>query len=148
MIRFLQTPGPVKKYVLGGLLLLICVSMVWYLVPSGGSTGLGGPSQGVVAKVGGEEVTRLQVQRQTTQMLKQQFPRGGAQMAMLMPFFAQRAAENLISQKAILVEAERLGLRVNDQELSDELRSEEHTSELQSRGHLVCRLLLEKKKES
>src|SRR5690625_3624368 len=26
------------------------------------------------------------------------------------------------------------------------LRSEEHTSELQSRGHLVCRLLLEKKK--
>src|SRR5690625_6844616 len=25
------------------------------------------------------------------------------------------------------------------------MRSEEHTSELQSRGHLVCRLLLEKK---
>src|SRR5881296_655113 len=122
MIRFLQTPGPLKKYVLGGLLLLICVSMVWYLVPSGGSTGLGGPGQGVVAKVGGEEGTRLQVRRQTTQMLKQQFPRGGAQMAMLMPFFAQRAAENLISQKAILVEAERLGLRVNDQELSDELQ--------------------------
>src|SRR5690625_5850570 len=31
----------------------------------------------------------------------------------------------------------------------DELRrSEEHTSELQSRGHLVCRLLLEKKKKT
>src|SRR5690625_4799144 len=28
------------------------------------------------------------------------------------------------------------------------VRSEEHTSELQSRGHLVCRLLLEKKKKS
>src|SRR5437660_11315453 len=27
-------------------------------------------------------------------------------------------------------------------------RSEEHTSELQSRGHLVCRLLLEKKNKS
>src|SRR5207253_3865018 len=27
-------------------------------------------------------------------------------------------------------------------------RSEEHTSELQSRGHLVCRLLLEKKKQN
>src|SRR5690625_6486072 len=27
----------------------------------------------------------------------------------------------------------------------DPTRSEEHTSELQSRGHLVCRLLLEKK---
>src|SRR5690625_6690414 len=31
--------------------------------------------------------------------------------------------------------------------LSEE-RSEEHTSELQSRGHLVCRLLLEKKKDN
>src|SRR3712207_7745407 len=30
----------------------------------------------------------------------------------------------------------------------DELRSEEHTSELQSRQYLVCRLLLEKKKKS
>src|SRR5207253_3485536 len=29
----------------------------------------------------------------------------------------------------------------------DSPRSEEHTSELQSRGHLVCRLLLEKKKD-
>src|SRR2546422_4236573 len=30
---------------------------------------------------------------------------------------------------------------------ADVVRSEEHTSELQSRLHLVCRLLLEKKKE-
>src|SRR5690625_5925274 len=30
--------------------------------------------------------------------------------------------------------------------VSTKRRSEEHTSELQSRGHLVCRLLLEKKK--
>src|SRR5437870_7208918 len=31
-------------------------------------------------------------------------------------------------------------------EQAPKVRSEEHTSELQSRGHLVCRLLLEKKK--
>src|SRR5687768_18170982 len=31
--------------------------------------------------------------------------------------------------------------------VEDHLRSEEHTSELQSRLHLVCRLLLEKKKK-
>src|SRR2546429_1938597 len=30
----------------------------------------------------------------------------------------------------------------------EQMRSEEHTSELQSRLHLVCRLLLEKKKHS
>src|SRR5258708_26570221 len=32
--------------------------------------------------------------------------------------------------------------------LGGELRSEEHTSELQSPDHLVCRLLLEKKKST
>src|SRR5438309_3358672 len=31
--------------------------------------------------------------------------------------------------------------------LNENLRSEEHTSELQSQFHLVCRLLLEKKKK-
>src|SRR2546422_8503104 len=36
-------------------------------------------------------------------------------------------------------------LRLAAQAIED--RSEEHTSELQSRLHLVCRLLLEKKKE-
>src|SRR5207253_9248771 len=34
------------------------------------------------------------------------------------------------------------------EEADEAVRSEEHTSELQSRGHLVCRLLLEKKKRS
>src|SRR5437870_8546840 len=38
------------------------------------------------------------------------------------------------------------GLRAHQRPGAAELRSEEHTSELQSRGHLVCRLLLEKKK--
>src|SRR5437870_8458696 len=37
-------------------------------------------------------------------------------------------------------------LKYSDRILFGTDRSEEHTSELQSRGHLVCRLLLEKKK--
>src|SRR5439155_13012201 len=35
-------------------------------------------------------------------------------------------------------------LRRRARERLEKMRSEEHTSELQSRGHLVCRLLLEK----
>ena len=35
MIRFLQTEGPMKKIVLGGLLLVVCVMMVITLVPGG-----------------------------------------------------------------------------------------------------------------
>src|SRR5690554_7295362 len=47
-------------------------------------------------------------------------------------------AENAASIKKVVVDFMRLVLLG--------LRSEEHTSELQSRPHLVCRLLLEKKK--
>src|SRR3712207_6924981 len=38
--------------------------------------------------------------------------------------------------------------RTIQREIEDILRSEEHTSELQSRQYLVCRLLLEKKKRT
>src|SRR5438309_5568997 len=53
--------------------------------------------------------------------------------------------ETLFNETRARVEAvvERLPLR---QRLAFILRSEEHTSELQSQFHLVCRLLLEKKK--
>src|SRR3712207_7181750 len=40
------------------------------------------------------------------------------------------------------------GLTVRAPYSMDDLRSEEHTSELQSRQYLVCRLLLEKKKKN
>src|SRR5258708_10863274 len=40
----------------------------------------------------------------------------------------------------------RVGLRIVLFEACSAFRSEEHTSELQSPDHLVCRLLLEKKK--
>src|SRR2546422_3495888 len=48
-------------------------------------------------------------------------------------------------QPALLHGVLRLGQ--SDRDAVDE-RSEEHTSELQSRLHLVCRLLLEKKKKT
>src|SRR2546422_7276403 len=44
--------------------------------------------------------------------------------------------------------ARKLGAPLWDTNTPFEVRSEEHTSELQSRLHLVCRLLLEKKKKS
>src|SRR5687768_17648688 len=43
---------------------------------------------------------------------------------------------------------EPLNLLLGEQLLREQERSEEHTSELQSRLHLVCRLLLEKKKKN
>src|SRR2546422_8598726 len=50
--------------------------------------------------------------------------------------------------EAATSEPEALGALVKTEIARWQKRSEEHTSELQSRLHLVCRLLLEKKKNS
>jgi len=124
MIRFLQKSGQTTKYVLGALLLLICASMVITLVPGGlGGEVFGGtPGKGIVAKVNGEDVTADEVRTQARQMLQQQMPQGGPNMAMLLPFFAQRAADQLITRQALITEAGRMGLRVTPQEVKDELQ--------------------------
>src|SRR5258708_28407477 len=57
------------------------------------------------------------------------------------------AAEDV--QPQLRERARQVGLRVVDEHRAGAVvRSEEHTSELQSPDHLVCRLLLEKKKLS
>src|SRR5258706_7944324 len=65
----------------------------------------------------------------------------------------QRVADHIRQPAAALQPAARLqfggALRVNEDQHAEffGLRSEEHTSELQSLTNLVCRLLLEKKKK-
>jgi|SRR5579863_2959528 len=123
MIRFLQKSGQTTKYVLGGLLVLICISMVITLIPGGlGNDVLGQPGKGVIAKVDGGDITADDVRLAARQMLQQQMPQGGANMNMLLPFFAQRAAEQLITRQALLAQADRMGLRVSPDEVRDELQ--------------------------
>src|SRR5699024_11762387 len=68
---------------------------------------------------------------------------------------AEQIAADLTHAKAAFAAAprhrpppdrERFGMFLRPRHLSHDGRSEEHTSELQSRFDLVCRLLLEKKK--
>src|SRR2546427_9357379 len=64
--------------------------------------------------------------------------------------FAEEAArsENRENDFAtVAIGADDLHLAVDDDD-GREVRSEEHTSELQSQSNLVCRLLLEKKKKT
>src|SRR5450432_737177 len=121
MIRFLQTPGRLKKYVLSGILLVICVSMVWYLVPNTSTLGLGAPGAGILATVSGESITTTEVRQQAERLVQQQFPRGGAQANMLLPFFAQRAFDDLVNEKVLVIEARRMGLKATDDDLRDYL---------------------------
>ncbi len=124
MIRQLQNAGPTVKIILSALLLIICGGMVITLIPGGfgSSLGFGGPAAGVVATIGDEKVTVLDVQRQAKQMIQRQFPKGGPQASMLLPYFSGQAAQQLINEKAMVAEARRLGLRTSDEELRDDLQ--------------------------
>ena len=118
MIRFLQTEGPIKKIVLGGLLLVICVMMVITLVPGGlfGDYFSGALNQqGVLARVGDQDIGLQQVALRARMIGRQQF-RGNVPSS-LMPFLMQRAADSMITQGAMVYEADRMGLGVSDDEL-------------------------------
>src|ERR1700733_15895010 len=107
MIRFLQKEGPFKKFVLGGLLVVICAAMVIAFVPGGlGSELTGTPGKGVIAKVDGTDVTADEVRLAARNMAQQQAQRYGEMAAKIMPFIIQNsikpAADQLITREALL----------------------------------------------
>ena len=124
MIRQLQNAGPTLKIILGAMLVIICASMAITLIPGGigSSLGIGAPPAGVLATIGDQTVTVPEVQREAKAMIRQQFPKGGPQASMLLPYFASQAAQQLINEKALVAEAHRMGLRVSDEELREELQ--------------------------
>ncbi len=135
MIRFLQKSGKLQKYLLGGLLLFVSATMVITLIPGGtlGSAfGFGGAGQGVFAKVGDQEVTMQDVQRRAQLAVRQ-----AGYPAALLQFVSAQVAQQMVTQEAMLVEASRLGLRVTDDELRDELRSGPLGAQLFPNGNFI-----------
>jgi peptidyl-prolyl cis-trans isomerase D len=126
MIRFLQTPGPLKKIILSALLLIICGGMVITLIPGGlGSDLLGQPSQGVLAKVAGQDITTQEVRDRARIIAEQQVaqygPMGKQLLPMIMPRAISQSVEQLITGRAIVAEAERMGLKATPEDVRDEL---------------------------
>ena len=134
MIRFLQTPGTLRKLILGGVMSFAGVAMVIYLIP-GFLTTDASTERGILAEVGGQQVTLTEVQQQANLTARQQFPRGVPEM--IMPLFLQRAAEQIIVRKAMLAEASRLGLKVSDDELADELRHGPFAAQIFPKGQRI-----------
>ena len=119
MIRFLQTKGPIQKILLVGFLAIICIMMVVTLVPGGILNEFGITHEGLVAKIGSEQITAQDVNQQATQIARSQFPRGAPPQ--IRPYLVQQAAESLMMQGLLLNEANRMGLRTSDEELRYEL---------------------------
>src|SRR5581483_9189514 len=88
-----------KRILLGGLLILVALSMLTYLIPSYDS-GNGAPNSGtVVAEVAGTDITTFDVQRLVQATMKnKQFP------AELLPNYIPNMVDNMVTEKALAYE--------------------------------------------
>lgn len=93
--------------------------MVITLVPGlgGGDVGLRDP-QGVVARVGKLSVTQTEVEKQY-ELTSEQW---GSQSALFRSLIIKNVVEQLITQRVVEYEAERLGMEVTPEELAAQLR--------------------------
>jgi peptidyl-prolyl cis-trans isomerase D len=98
------------------LLGVICLSMLTYLIPGMGSAALTNAPD-AVATVGGQSITATEVQRQLNTALH-----GQAVPDVLKGLYAKQVLDQMIFKQALTIEAQRLGLRVTDQELSDRIK--------------------------
>src|SRR5208283_4387942 len=73
-------------------------------------------------KVDGQDISAEEVRETARGMLQQQGAQLGANAAILLPFFAQRAADQLVDRQALVSEAQHLGLKATPQEIKDELQ--------------------------
>ncbi|HVP43537.1 MAG TPA: peptidyl-prolyl cis-trans isomerase [Terriglobales bacterium] len=121
MIRFLQTPGKFKKIALGSILVFFSAAMVIQLIPGGflgESFGFANTTPGVLAQIDDQQVTTQEVEARAQQIREQRsYPQ------QLMPFIRQQAADGIVTARAMMVEANRLGLKVTDADLRQELQS-------------------------
>lgn len=119
MIKLLQSGGNAAKYLLGGLLLVLCASMVTYLIP-GFMSDSNASASGTLATVAGNDIQMADVEKAAADMEERS---GQRYPEMMRPFLMRQAANGLIQEAEIKYEANRLGLRVSDAEVQEELRT-------------------------
>lgn len=98
-------------------LVLICVSMVITLIPGLMSGSIMSSSPDTVATVDGQSITVINVQQQLAQQTRQQtIPQG------MRGIYAHQILDQMIFQRALNTEAQRLGLQVTDDEETQRIR--------------------------
>ena len=102
------------RILLGGILLLVSLSMLTYLIPNYNT---GDSSDMVVAQIGSDTITVPEVQRNVQDNMRQrQWP------PELLPNYAPRVVDQMITDKALAYEATQLGFQVSNEDLVDAIR--------------------------
>lgn len=107
------------RYVMGGLLGIVALSMLLYLIPGAGTSmgGSDGNAQ-VVADIGDQHITVGEVLRYVDSKLRGQ-QIAPAYVSVLVP----QEIDFMIKEQAVAYEAKRLGLQINDTHLANTIRS-------------------------
>ena len=132
MIKFLQTPTKAKKVVLGAVLTVVAVMMVVTLIPGIFDSLTNTAGKGVYARVGGVDITTVEVDRMAQQMARQRnIP------PEFMQFVRPQAANQLVTKYALLAEAHRMGLQTTDEEVRTFLHQGQFGEQLFPKGEFV-----------
>lgn len=114
MFDLFRSRDKAVRILLGALLLMVGISMLTYLVPNYNTGSSGGASDTVVAQIGSDVVSELDVQRSIQNAM-----RGRQIPAEILPNYIPQMVQQLITEHALAYEAQRLGFQVTDQQLSD-----------------------------
>ncbi|HEV3198753.1 MAG TPA: peptidyl-prolyl cis-trans isomerase [Bryobacteraceae bacterium] len=115
MFDLFRSRDKAVRILLGGLLVVVAFSMLTYLVPSY-NTGANS-SDVVVAEIGNEALTLPEVQRQIQNTVK------GRQLPPeILPNFIPQIVDQMVTERALAWEAERLGFEVTDAQVADGIR--------------------------
>ncbi len=108
------------RILLGVLLVVVAGSMLIYLIPGGPGGGSSASGQNVIAAVGPEKITTVDLQRAVQRVTRGQsnLPKG------LLAMYVPSLVNQMIEVKAMAYKAKEMGLNVSDQELGDRIQSE------------------------
>jgi len=119
MFDLFRRRDTVVRYVMGGLLGIVAISMLLYLIPGSGMNTGGGDTNGqVVADIGDQQITAAEVYRTIDSRL-----RGQQISPQFVSVLVPQEIDDMIKEQAVAYEAKRLGLQINDTQLANTIRS-------------------------
>jgi peptidyl-prolyl cis-trans isomerase D len=118
MFDLFRSRDKAVRYILGGVLTLVALSMVVTLIPGFGSGSAGGSEQTIVAEIGGDPLTVREVQTTLQAAMRDKpFP------PEMIQIYIPQLVDQMISERALAYQAERMGFQVTDEDVARAIRT-------------------------